>query len=225
MNPILQEIRKRCRMAMNGDASAGMRKYGLAYKLNFGLMISQIKEISTRYEPNAELAEILWKEDTRELKILAGMLYPLHEFSEEKANVWVVEIPNQEIREQLTIHLFQELPFAVDLIRNWALSDNLSVRATAYWLLARMYLARKLHGELFLSNLSHVWSDALSSQNVPLRNSAVLALKHTGRNQKECIPEILKKIKMFETENVNLKNEVYEDLSFEFEFFSNKTPD
>ncbi len=215
----LQDIRKRCRMAMNGDASAGMRKYGLVYKLNFGLMISQIKEIATHYYPDATLANQLWQQETRELKILATLLNPVDELSDESAVQLALEIPNQEIREQIVINLFQQLPNALQLAQEWAKSDNQSLRTTAYWLLGRLLLAKKIDSYPDINSLPYVWDDVVSD-DLPLRNSALLALKQIGRKNKDVATEILAQAEKLQTKDEMLKKEVYESLSFEFEYFA-----
>ena len=90
---IIKDIRKRCRMAMNGIVSTNMRQRGLDYKLNFGLSVQQIKDLAKRYQPDSELAETLWADNTRELKILATLLYPTDSFTKEKAYEWAYLSP------------------------------------------------------------------------------------------------------------------------------------
>ena len=67
----LRDIRKQLRLAMNGVISTSMRQKGMNYKLIFGVPIPEIKHIAAAHEPDAELARALWKEDVREMKILA----------------------------------------------------------------------------------------------------------------------------------------------------------
>jgi len=216
----LKEIRQACRLAMNGDASASMRKYGLTYKLNFGLMISQIKTISDRYTADSQLATLLWEQDTRELKIMATFLFPVDEFSVELANKWILEISNQEIREQLTKNLLQNLPFAESCVTNWVKNPNFFIRTTGYWLLARLLLSKKRQQIEFLDQAPFIWEDALNEDFV-LRNSALLALKQIGRMSKILAENILARIAQIETNNKLIYEEVTESLSFEFDFFFN----
>lgn len=204
---------------MNGEASAGMRKYGLVYKLNFGLMISQIKEIGNRYQPDAELATMLWDQDTRELKILATMLFPIDKFTDELAAKWASEIPNQEIREQIAINLLQQLPAAEKLALEWAQSENDSFRATAYWLLGRLLLTGRPTSFSEPDTLPCIWKDTLG-QNIVLRNCALMCLKQLGRRNTALAESILAEISSFPTDNEVLRKEVHGNLSFEFEYFA-----
>ena len=59
---------------MNGVISTSMRQKGMNYKLIFGVPIPEIKHIAAAHEPDAELARALWKEDVREMKILATLV-------------------------------------------------------------------------------------------------------------------------------------------------------
>lgn len=214
---IIQDIRKRCRLTMNGIASTSMRQMGMSYKVNFGLLIPQIKELAGSYEKNAELANSIWREDTRELKILATLLYPINEFTEENANKWVAEITNQEIREQVCFNLFQELPYADKLVTEWGRSESEDIRTTGYWLLARLLLLKKTEG-VVLGSFPSIMKDAVS-ENTFLRNAALLALKHIGRQSKAIANEILKDLSVYKEDENLVKQEAYNSLAFEFEYF------
>lgn len=215
---LLRDIRRRCRMAMNGMASASMRNMGLDYKLNFGLVIQQIKDLAASYQPDAELAEALWSEGTRELKILATMLYPLSEFTPCVAGRWVAEIPNQEIREQACLNLFQKLDFAQDIAIRWSGNTDAKTRTTAYWLLARILLSKKSKGIIDTNMLPEIWDD-IFSEDLFLRNASTLALKHIGRQSKNEADAIINKLAPWKNDANPIKQEVYDSISFEFEFF------
>ena len=215
---IVRDIRKQCRLAMNGIASTSMRERGLDYKLNFGLMQQQIKALAGGYEPDAQLAERLWKEETRELKITAMYLYPISEFNETIANKWVNEIPNQEIREQLCMNLFQELPFAEKIAKEWSNSADKGVRTTGYWLLARLYLSKKINETLNLDIFKYIVSDC-ADESLFTRNAALLVLKQIGRQSEETAKLILEKLKIYKEEDNPIKEEAYNAVAFEFEYF------
>jgi 3-methyladenine DNA glycosylase AlkD len=215
---IIQDIRKRCRMAMNGIVSTSMRRRGLNYKLNFGLSIQQIKDLSKRYQPDAALAEILWKEDTRELKILAALLYPTSSFTKEMADKWVCEIPNQEIREQLCANLFQNLPFANELVLTWENSAETEIRTTGYWLLARLFLTNKIGKAVHTDSLSFLWDDIIS-ENIFLRNASLLALKHIVRQSEDIANQILQRLSVYKEDEDLIKQEAFNSMAFEFDYY------
>lgn len=218
MEDIIKQIRQDCRRAMNGPVSTSMREHGLDYKLNFGLVIEQIKGLAAQYGPNAALAERLWSETTRELKILATFIYPLDVYSPETAHRWVKEIPNQEMREQVCFNLFQELDYADQLALEWVKSDDNSIRTTGYWLLARLLLTKKWKGELTVEYLGeHIWVDVVSKE-VFLRNASSLVLKHLVRKSKEEATIIFNKLLPYKGESDLIKKEAFDSISFEIEY-------
>ena len=214
---IIHNIRIRCRQAMNGIVSTSMRKWGLDYKVNFGLTIQQIKDVAKRYSPDASLAETLWSENTRELKIMSTLLYPIDSYREETADKWAQEIMNQEIREQICFNLFQKLPYAENLSMKWSKNETSSIRATGYWLLSRLILLKKSKG-VHLDGLPYIWEDILS-EDTSLRNAALLTLKQVGRQSKDIADLIIQEISAFQKSNDTLKQEIYNSLDFEFSYF------
>lgn len=221
MDEIIKDIRQRCRMAMNGVASASMRNQGLSYKLNFGVSIQKIKEISLRYQPDKNLAETLWLDTTRELKILATFLYPISDFSDSIANVWVTQIPNQEIREQVCLNLFQKLPYADTIAHSWANNNLEETRTTGYWLYSRRMISKKIETIIDLDSISFIWEDILSD-NISLSNSATLFLKQIVRLSENQAEIILKKIIKLKTSKKAQEKEVFDSLAFEFDFYHSK---
>ena len=215
----IKDIRKRCRLAMNGVASTGMRESGLNYKLNFGVSLLKIKEIASVYSPDKELAEALWQENVRELKILATMLYPVIDFTKDKAGIWVCQIPNQEIREQICLNLFQKLSYANEIATDWTTSPDNSTRATGYWLLVRLMQAKLFTAKDNTDVIPLAFEDVLSADNVSLRNAALLALKYSGRKSKDDADNILSRLKYLEKSSDALEKEVFDSLKFEFDYY------
>lgn len=215
---IIRDIRRRCRMAMNGVASASMRGHGLNYKLNFGVDIRKIKEIGARYTPDTQLAELLWQDGTRELKILATLLCPSDTYTSEVAYIWVRQIPNQEIREQICINLFQTLPFADELALAWCNDSEAEVRTTGYWLCVRRILTKKINANLDISSFEYFWSDLVSPQ-ISLRNAALLFAKNVGKTSASMAELIIDKLQKYKNSEDAFLKEIYDSLSFEFEFY------
>lgn len=213
----ITDIRKRCRRAMNGATSNSMRKYGLYYKLNLGLSIAQIKEIAKHYVPSKQLAEILWSDNTRELKILASLLYPVDQYDETTADIWVSQIPNQEIREQVCINLFQKLPFANSIALRWISSNQDDIKTTGYWLIGRLLLTNN-QISLDTESLPYIWGDIIC-ENISLRKAAILVLQKLGRVSKDHACQILDKLSDYRNSTNLLHQEIYNSLQFEFEFY------
>lgn len=218
MENILKAIRQDCRLAMNGVVSTSMREYGLDYKLNFGLVAQQIKALADKYGPSASLAERLWDETTRELRILATLVYPVDEFTPETANKWITGITNQEIREQVCMNLFQALPFASQLAIEWSQKEDKQIRTTGYWLMARLLLTKKFQEKLNTTYFDkYIWED-IFSEDIFIRNASTLVLKHIARQSKAQADIILGKLRPYKEDENLLKQEAYRGIAFEAEF-------
>ena len=215
---IVRDIRKQCRLAMDGITSTSMREKGIIYKLNFGVPISKITRIAGKYTPSKELAEVLWDEDVRELKILATMLFPIDQFSKETADKWVRDIKYQEIREQVSINILQHLKCAELLTREWTSYDSEDIRSTGYWLLSVLSKTKKLTS-IDLDLYPSIWEDSSNENNTVLRSSAITALKFVGRISPKLASEVMYNTECLKDSPNPIHVETYNTLKFEFEYF------
>ncbi|MFA5695148.1 MAG: DNA alkylation repair protein [Proteiniphilum sp.] len=217
METIIRSIRSDLRLSMNGVTAASMREKGVHYRMNFGVDLMRIREIAARYTPDVELAEQLWKEDVRELKILAAMLFPLDRFTREIADRWVDAIDNQEIREQTCRNLFQQLPFAGELVNHWSKSEREQLRTTGYWLFARLCITRSTTLEMVESDqlLNRATGD-LKNGSLLLRQAALNVLKYHGRRSDKNRDEVLRLVALFSDSADPYEREVLDQLHFEF---------
>ena len=144
MDAQIREIKRQFRMAMNGIVSTSMREKGMDYKINFGLTLPFIKRIAEKYCSSAKLAELLWKENIRESKILATLLYPAQELTPEIMQHWADTIVYREIADMCCMNLFDKVPFALDKALKWISSDNEMLRYTGFQLIARLAMTQNV---------------------------------------------------------------------------------
>lgn len=219
MNTVLRQIRTDLRLSMDGVVAVSMRLKGMDYRMNFGVNLPRLKEISKKYRPDKALAEVLWKENVREMKILATMLYPADVMSIETAERWGTGIGNQEIREQACRNLFQEMPFADQLVDGWTKSEDEMIRMTGYWLFARLCIIRsETMDRVCKPLLLRQAVQDLKSDSLLLRQSALNALRYHGRMSKENAAEVLHSVESLEGANEMSKSEMIDLLRFEFEY-------
>ena len=217
METILRNIRTDLRMSMNGMTAASMRAKGVGYRMNFGVDVPRLKQIALRYVPDKALAETMWKEDVRELKILATMLCPPGRFSKEDADRWVRGTANQEIREQVCKNLFQELPYAGELVQDWIGSEDENIRTTGYWLFARLCITRSDAIRRIRTEELLIKARAdLKSESLLLRQSALNTLKFFGRISPNNAESVMRHVAGFEYSANPQEKEFFDLLSFEF---------
>lgn len=208
---------------MNGAVAASMRQLGVNFRMNFGVDIPRLKELSLKYEPSKELAALLWSQEVRELKILATMLFPPGEMAVETANSWAGQITNQEIREQACKNLFQELPFANILVGDWSVSPDEDVRTTAYWLFTRLCINRSEALDRIKTEavLKRAVSD-LKGDSILLYQSALNALRFYGRLSREHGAWVLREVSSLGSSEDSREKEMYDQLQYEFDYSLNQ---
>ena len=135
----LKQIKRSFHTRMNGVASQSMRQKGLDYKVNWGVALPHLREMAAEYQPSYSLAVELWKENIRECKILATMLMPPAEMTEQLVELWMEQTKSQEIAEMAVFNLYQHLDYAPQMAFRWIASDDSIRQLSGYQLLACLF--------------------------------------------------------------------------------------
>lgn len=125
---------------MNGPVSHSLRAQGLGYRINFGVDQPRLIELAQTLPHEVDLAIALWKEDTRELRLLAPMLMPREAMDEELALLWVEQIRYAEEAQVMVLHLLRHLPIASALAFRLVASERGMERLVAWLLLGRLFM-------------------------------------------------------------------------------------
>lgn len=216
---------------MNGVISTSMRQKGMNYKLIFGVPIPEIKHIAAAHEPDAELARALWKEDVREMKILATLLFPAGSMTQEEALAWMREIPYPEIAEQCCNNLFPTVEQPDQLALKF-LADKKSPfgRMCGFLLWAQLFkknlAVEKSRVEAFLAECTctmHPDVEAgAAASSWQEKQAAVQALKFFGRLSSANAQDALSVISEDGQPETEELKAYYDDLQFEFAYYEEK---
>ena len=174
----IREIKKMLRATMNGVLSGSMRQQGLTYRVNFGVDQPRLIELSDEIPHTAALAAKLWKEDIRELRLLAPMLMPHDEMDEEQALLWIEQLHFAEEAQVLVMHLLCHLPFASDIAFRLVASEQPMSRLVAWLLLGRLFMAQHRPSQRDADELlDHLESELTAQGNDPeLKRTALNTL-------------------------------------------------
>ena len=216
---------------MNGVISTSMRQRGMNYKLIFGVPIPEIKHIAAAHEPDAELARALWKEDVREMKILATLLFPAGSMTQEEALAWMREIPYPEIAEQCCNNLFPTVEQPDQLALKF-LADKKSPfgRMCGFLLWTQLFkknlAVEKSRVEAFLAECTctmHPDVEAGATESSwQEKQAAVQALKFFGRLSTANAQDALSVIAEGGQPKTEELKAYYDDLQFEFAYYEEK---
>lgn len=192
VNETVRDIKAQFRLFMNGVVSQSMREKGLEYKLNFGIELPRLKEIAQKYEKNHQLAQALWKENTRECKILAGLLQPVESFYPEIAEIWIEDMSNIEIAEITCMTLFQNLPYITEKSFEWIASDRKYFQICGFMTMARLLSkGMKLNERADMEFIDQVFA-SIGSDDPQIRKATATALKKYGQQNRENSKKVMK---------------------------------
>ena len=203
----VKEIKQSFRQMMDGSIAQSMRDKGLNYHLNWGATLPRLqemaKEIANSQEPIAncqyDLAIALWKENVRECKILATMLMPADQILPEVVDIWMEQIPSQEIAEQLAFNLWQHLPFAPEKAYQWIASDKEYDQLCGFHVLTRLFMNHQEPNERGINEYLDQMVAALQGPFSSVRKAAmqsVLRFAELGLVYERMAKSVLKSINL-----------------------------
>ncbi len=170
------EIKQKLRLNMNGIASADMREAGMGYKLNFGVGLPGLKQIASEQGKDPELAVALWKEDIRECRILAALIYPEDQFQPDLADLWIEQIKYPDLAEVCSMYLFSRMNGASEAAFRWIASDNNMARYCGFLTLAHMLRAGRVMGPRYVQELKDQAQAAINGSDLMCAQAARTAL-------------------------------------------------
>ena len=174
----VKEIKQSFRLMMDGSIAQSMRNKGVDYKLNWGATLPRLKEKAHEIGKNYDLAIALWKENVRECKILATMVMPADEVLPEVIDIWMEQVPTQEIAEQAAFNLFQYLPYAPEKAYAWIASDKELYQLCGFHILSRLFMNGQEPNERGINEFIDQALAALQGPWLPVRKAALASLTH-----------------------------------------------
>jgi hypothetical protein len=177
----VKEIKQAFRLMMDGSVAQSMRDKGLNYHLNWGATLPRLKakaEELKSMDNVYDLAIALWKENVRECKILATMLMPPEKMLPEVCDIWMEQIPSQEIAEQAAFNLWQHLPYAPEKAYQWIASDQEYYQLCGFHVLSRLFMNGQEPNERGINEFIDQALSALQGPYMSVRKAAMQSMQH-----------------------------------------------
>ena len=177
----VKEIKQSFRLMMDGSVAQSMRDKGLNYHLNWGATLPRLKakvEELKSMDNVYDLAIALWKENVRECKILATMLMPPEKMLPEVCDIWMEQIPSQEIAEQAAFNLWQHLPYAPEKAYQWIASDQEYYLLCGFHVLSRLFMNGQEPNERGINEFIDQALSALQGPYMSVRKAAMQSMQH-----------------------------------------------
>lgn len=173
----VKEIKQSFRQMMDGAVAKSMRDKGLDYKLNWGATLPRLREMAAEIGKDYSLAIALWKEDVRECKILATMLMPADEILPEVVDIWMEQIPSQEIAEQVAFNLWQHLPYAPEKAYQWIAMEKEYYQLCGFHVLTRIFMNGQEPNERGINEYIDQMLVAIQGPFPSVRKAAMLSVQ------------------------------------------------
>ncbi len=210
-----QQILKLIKSRKNGDVATSMKEHGIAYKLNWGVSVVELREIARTFEPNHLLALKLWNKQWRETMILATLLDEPGEVTEEQMDFWTKSFENSEIAEQASTNLWSRTKFAFTKALEWCRGKKHLVRFTGIHLAGRLALAEKnAIDEMFEPFFEELLTLAKDAKLHTVLHRAIIALANRSEMLYRQTIELAKNLQLSDSETaVNFGEALYGELA------------
>ncbi len=172
----VKEIKQSFRLMMDGAVAQSMRDKGLNYHLNWGATLPRLREKADEIGKNYDLAIALWKENVRECKILATMIMPADQMLPEVVDIWMEQMPSQEMAEQAAFNLWQHLPFAPEKAYQWMASEKEYDQLCGFHVLSRLFMNGQEPNERGINEYLDQVLSALQGDYPSVRKAAMQSL-------------------------------------------------
>ena len=139
---LMIRLLSRLRKEMNGAVVEAMQQRGVNYPLNYGVSFPTIRDIAKPYAPNHSLAQLLYKQQVRELKFAAAWIDDPQQVDAEQMRKWAEDFVYSEQVEQTVYALFRYVapsvagPVAMEWMESDAVMKRYAGLLTAFPLLS-----------------------------------------------------------------------------------------
>lgn len=183
MIALLGKMRKQ----MNGAVADTMFYYGTNYGLNYGVSLPTVREIAQAEGCDHTLAQYLFKQQVRELKLAALHIADPAQLTPSTAEDWAKGITNSELAEEAAFAFLHRAPSLMQIIPQWMECDNEFATYAAMMAAARSnQLSDK---ELCL--ITKVVERYPSSRPIAQGAVAMMAAAFLNDSLKGCVKEVL----------------------------------
>ena len=206
------EVIERIKVHQNLSAAKRMKDLGLDYKINYGVSIVTLRQISNQIPCDHDLALSLWKSDVRETKLLAAMIDIPEKVTQEQVLEWSHDFTNSEIVEQTCSNLIWKLDFWSSFVDLWLESENDYLQKAALSIILNFAQKAMMNNEeLVYSYISGI-AKLAESNSLLVRKAVILTLQSLIDNNAEFKNKICEEINLLQSNTAKLvKSELWWD--------------
>ncbi len=176
-----EQILEQLKSLGNPAAAEGMARFGINTEKAYGVSIPNLRDIARKIGKNGPLAEELWSSGIHEARVLAGMIYPSADITDEQMEAWVREFNSWDLCDQCCNNLFRKSVDARRKAVEWSSRDGEFVKRAGFVLMACLAVHdKKARDEEFLEFLSLIKRESIDSRNF-VKKAVNWALRQIGK--------------------------------------------
>ena len=180
------------RKQMNGAVADAMRYYGKKYGLNYGVSLPTLRSIAGEEEQDYSLAQYLYKQQVRELRLAALHIAQAEALTIDEAPFWAEGVINSEVAEEMAFTLLGKAADAKLIITEWSRSEDEFLAYAALMAAARH--SANIDQELITE--SATIAERFSASRIIAQGVvAMLTAAHSNNIERESITVMANKIK------------------------------
>lgn len=162
-------------------AAAGMARFGITTRLVYGVTIPKLRGLAKEIGRDHQLAGELWAIDSRETRILAGMVEEPLLVTEEQAETWACDFDNWEICDGTCMNVLEKTPFAFKKCLEWSERHEEFVKRAGFVLMARLAVSdKKAADEDFTQFFPVITTESTDDRNF-VKKAVNWALRQIGK--------------------------------------------
>lgn len=204
----LSETIQFIRHHQDGEIAEKIRNSGLHYNMNYGVSSMLLSNFAKGKGRNQELADLLWKENFREAKLIALMFADPEIISQQTIETYVNGCENNEMVEIAVLHLFSLLPQAINLSMSWIHTENKYVKMSGYMTIARLAMKKIFVDNCQLLDLCDCIGNDLKADDFFVSQAFTKTIQELAFRCETYKPIIVEKIKYICQQNKGTKFEL-----------------
>ena len=176
-----KKIIEKLKSLSDPEAVEGMARYGITPEKTYGVSIPNLRKIAKETGRGQDLSLKLWECNTRETRILAGMIGDPAKVTLEQMESWVREFTYWEICDQCCMNLFEKTVFAYRQAEQWSMNEEEFIKRSGFVLMARLAVSDKKADDNHFENfLPLIKREAADGRNF-VKKSVNWALRQIGK--------------------------------------------
>ncbi len=180
----LEEIIKFFEKKGNEENLKDMDRISVFSDKRYGIKNQVLGKFAKKIGKDHELALELWQHGYHESRYLSMLIEDPLQMSEDQLNQWVDELDNWEIVDQICLHLFINVPLAIDKIPTWAKSDKEFTKRTAFSLIRQISEQDKQLEDVYFEKFFSIITEEACDNRKLVKKSIKTALISIGKKNK-----------------------------------------